>query len=142
MSARYIQAILAIALSIQSNITVAQETPQKSIVAIVGDTDRFNIGQTGFCGDRTDITSPTGKQFRIPSDKKTFFFIQSKIHAQMATYTCEGEYSFTPTSGLLHLIRYTMNNDHCMLEMYQSEPGGSPTPIDFTREEKRSCLLN
>lgn len=123
MPSQSTQALLAILLSVPCCAALSQETAPKSIVAIVGDADKFNIGQEGFCGDRSNIESPSGKQFRIPSDKLSFFYIRSKFHVQVASYICEGDYSFVPAPGMLHVIRYTMNNDHCELEMYQSVPG-------------------
>jgi hypothetical protein len=134
------RALLTIVLSLPCWTAQAQEPAPKSIIALVGDTDKFNIGQTDFCGDRSDVASPSGKQFRIPSNKRSFFYIRSKFYAQAVTYTCEGDYSFKPSPGQLYVIRYTMT-DRCVLEMFVSEPGGSPQPMEFQREQSRSCLF-
>ena len=141
MLARYMYILITAALLIQCGTVIAQDEIPKSIIAIVGDTDRFNIGQDGFCGERTEITSPSGKKFRIPSNKQSFFYVQSRIRTQMATYVCEGDYSFVPLPGMLHVIRYTMSDDHCLLQLYQSEPGATPKLMKLTREEPRSCLF-
>jgi hypothetical protein len=137
---RPVLAVLAIAWSIQSWAAHAQDQAPKSIIALVGDTDKFNIGQNDFCGDRNEVVSPSGKQFRIPSNKLSFFYIRTKFRAPAASYICEGDFSFTPSPGQLYIIRYTMT-DRCKLEVFQSEPGGAPIPVAVDREESRSCLF-
>jgi hypothetical protein len=132
---------VALALSMQSWPASAQEDAEKSTIAIVGDADRFTIGQDDFCQERAEINSPSGKKFRIASNKSSFFYIRSKIRVHTASYTCEGDYSFMPSPGLLHIIRYTMDGNRCRLEMFESEPGGTPIPMAFKREESRSCLF-
>lgn len=112
----------------------------KATVALVGDTDKFNIGQGNFCDARSDISSPAGKQFRIPAGQKTFFYIRSKFYTPSASHICEGDFSFIPAAGKLHIIRYTMG-DSCTLEVYQSELGGDPHLMAVQREESQSCLF-
>jgi hypothetical protein len=141
MSLRPAPAFLALLLSLPGAIALAQQDPPKAVVAVVGDADRFTIGQEGFCGQRTEIASPSGKQFRIPSNKQTFFYIQSRIHGNMVTYTCEGDFSFTPEPGMLHIVRYSMEADHCRLEMFESVPGGEPVKVGVRREESQNCLF-
>jgi hypothetical protein len=138
MRIRHISALLALFLS---TAAFAQQDTPKAVVALVGDVDRFAIGQEGFCGQRNEITSPSGKQFRIPSNKKTNFYIQARIHGNMVTYTCEGDFSFTPESGMLHIIRYSMEADRCKLEMFESAPGSEPVPAGVQREEPQNCLF-
>jgi hypothetical protein len=133
-------ALVSAMLAVQAGTASAQEPPAKSIIALVGDTDKFNIGQEGFCGERSNIDSPGGKKFRIPSNKKTFFYIRTAFHVQVGTYMCEGDYSFTPVPGQLYIIRYTRLNG-CMLEVFQSEPGESPRPTGVEREQSHSCLF-
>ena len=133
-------ALFSTILSMQPGTAGAQEPPAKSIIALVGDTDKFNIGQEGYCGERSNIDSPGGKKFRIPSNKKTFFYIRTTFHVQVGTYMCEGDYSFTPTPGQLYIIRYT-RLDGCMLEVFQSKPGESPKPTGVEREQSHSCLF-
>lgn len=141
MSIRPAPAIFALLLSIPCTAALAQQDAPKAVVAVVGDADRFTIGQEGFCGKRTEIDSPSGKQFRIPSNKQTFFYIQSRIHGNMITYTCEGDFSFTPEPGMLHIIRYSMADNHCKLEVFESEPGGQPMPAAVQREQSQNCLF-
>lgn len=141
MSIRPVPAILALLLSIPYAAALAQQDAPKAVVAVVGDADRFTIGQEGFCGKRTEIDSASGKQFRIPSNKRTFFYIQSRIHGNMLTYTCEGDFSFVPDPGMLHIIRYSMADNHCKLEVFESEPGGKPVPAAVQREESQNCLF-
>jgi hypothetical protein len=83
---------------------------------------------------------PSGKQFRVPSDKPTLFYIRSTIRVQVATYACDGDFSFVPAPGLLHIVRYSFNDDRCVLELFQSEPDGKPRPVPVKFEERRSCL--
>jgi hypothetical protein len=131
----------SIFLACLCSAALAQDAGPRSTIAIVGDADRLTIGQDGYCGNRTEIDSPSGKQFRVPSNKPTHFYIRSKVHAQVAIYTCEGDFSFMPAPGLLHVIRYIINDDRCLLEMFQSEPGEKPRPMPVNSEERRSCLL-
>lgn len=138
MRIRYTSALLALLLS---SAALAQQDAPKAVVALVGDVDRFTIGQEGFCGQRSEITSPSGKQFRIPSNKQTNFYIQARIHGNTVTYTCEGDFSFTPEPGMLHIIRYSMAADHCKLEMFKSTPGSEPVPAAVKREESQNCLF-
>jgi hypothetical protein len=133
--------LIALFLSIQCGTALAQDDPPKSIIAIVGDADRFTIGQGDFCDDRTEVSSPSGKQFRIPANKQSFFFIQSKVHSVAGAARCEGDFSFIPSPGLLHIIRFTMNGNTCRLEIFESEPGGAPIPMAYKREQSRSCLF-
>ena len=132
--------LIVAALSIPCLSAGADEPAPKSIIALVGDTDKFNIGQNDFCGDRSEVDSPGGKQFRIPSNKQSFFYIRTKFYAQVASYVCEGDYSFTPLPGKLYVIRYTMT-DRCVLEMFETNPGVDPEPTGFKREPSRSCLF-
>jgi len=138
MSLRLIPMLLASALSLPS---LAQEPASKAVIALVGDADRFSIGQEGFCGRRTEIDVTHVKQFRIPADKETFFYIQARMHGAVATYTCEGEYAFIPAAGLLHIIRYSISDNACQLEVFQSEPGAAPVKIAVRREPSQSCLV-
>jgi hypothetical protein len=138
---RSTQLLVTAFLSLQCMTTFAAEETSRATVAIVGETDRFNIGQDDFCASRTEIASPTGKHFGIQSGKETFFYIQTKFRTQIATYTCEGDFSFVPSPAQLHLVRYTLDGDQCMLEMFQSEPGGTPKAMAFKQVQSRSCLL-
>lgn len=141
MFIRPASALLALLFAIPCIAALAQQDAPKAVVAVVGDADRFTIGQEGFCGQRTEIASPSGKQFRIPSNKPTFFYIESRIHGNMVTYTCEGDFSFTPEPGMLHIIRYSMVDNHCKLEMFESQPGNEPAPAAVQREQSQNCLF-
>lgn len=115
-------------------------TPQKAVVAVVGEVNAFNIGQEGYCGARTAVDTTTVSKFRIPANQRTFFFIRSKFHTTSVNYTCEGDFSFVPEPGLLHMIRYSFDGKQCILEVFRSAPGATPEPMAFVREELRSCL--
>lgn len=122
-------------------VASADEPAQKALVALVGDAIRFNIGQDGFCGKRTEIEHPGNAQFRIPSQTKTYFFVRSTFRVPIGMYYCEGDYSFTPEPGKLHIIRYVFHDSLCRLEVFNSVPGGTPQPMSFEQEARRSCLL-
>jgi hypothetical protein len=141
MPVRYTPLLFSAVLATLCSTALASDDIPKAVVALVGDVDRFTIGQEGFCGQRNEITSPSGKQFRIPSNKKTNFYIQARIHGNMVTYTCEGDFSFTPEPGMLHIIRYSMAADRCKLEMFESTPGSEPVPAGVQREESQNCLF-
>lgn len=132
--------LLGASVALACLAAVAQDETPKAMLAIVGDADRLNVGQGAFCESRTEVPSPSGKQLRIPANKETYFYIQSRIRTQLAIYTCEGDFSFMPSPGLLHVVRYAMSDDRCTLEMYHTEPGGTPKPMPFKQEQARVCL--
>ncbi len=119
----------------------SQDQPQKAIVAVVGDADRFNVGQDGFCGNRTEISSPSNARFRVPAGVRTYFFVKSSFRVAHGTYYCQGDYSFLPEPGRLHIIRYSMIDNQCRLELFKSDPGGTPAPMEVVAEEAKSCLV-
>jgi len=141
MHIRHTPALLALLCAMPGAPVLAQQDAPKAIIAVMGDADRFNIGQDGFCGKREEIDSPSGKNFRIPANKKSFFYIQSRLHGSMMTYTCEGDFSFIPEPGMLHIIRYSMEENHCKLEMFESIPGDQPQRTAVEWEAGRNCLL-
>lgn len=124
-----------------SGQALPQNQPTKATIVIVGDADRLNVGQDGFCGDRTEINSPSKAQFRIPAGVRTHFFIKSSFQGTVSTSYCQGDFSFIPESGKLHIIRHSMINNMCKLELYKSDPGGTPVPMEVRSEESVSCLL-
>jgi hypothetical protein len=119
----------------------AQTNDLRATVTIVGDADRFNIGQDGYCGKRTEIESPAGITFEIPANKSTVFYIRSKFRVQGRVRVCEGDFSFLPEPGILHIVRYSIENDGCRLEMFHGEASSTPSPLSFSKEARRSCLV-
>jgi hypothetical protein len=114
--------------------------PSKARIALVGDAERFTIGQDGYCGQRTEIENPSSVSFEVPGGKETWFYIHTKFRSPIGTYTCEGDFAFKPDSGLLHIIRYTMEGDRCNLELFKSLPGKDPQRASFVQGPRRSCL--
>lgn len=131
--------VAALALLVASGAE-SQGAPERSTVAIVGDADRFNIGQDGFCGKRTEIENASSVSFQIPSDKKTWFYIRTKVWTPVGAYTCEADFSFTPAPRLMHIIRYSFGGKECLLEMFKTVPGGTPEPAAFEREQTQLCF--
>jgi len=120
---------------------LAQDANGRATIAVVGDADRFNIGQDGYCGRRSEIELPSEKSFRIPAGKPTVFFIRSKFEMVGMTFICEGDFSFLPEPGLLHVVRFTMiAGNQCSLEMFRSRPGETPSRMSFVQEKVRACL--
>ena len=117
----------------------AQSPPSKAIIAVVGDAERLNIGQSGYCGNRTEIDRPSNVQFQVPPDKQTYFYIKASFRVPTGHYYCEGDYSFVPQAGKLHIIRYSFLESACRLELFAGTPGATPVPAAFEREERRSC---
>jgi len=118
----------------------SQQPYERAHVAIVGDADRFNIGQDGYCGKRTEIDSPSSVSFQVPGAKRTWFYIRTKFRTPIQTTTCEGDFSFTPEPGRLHIIRFLFREDTCTLEMFRAIPGENPVPAEFKQEQRRICL--
>ena len=121
--------------------SIGQEQAARATIAVVGDADRFNVGQDGYCGRRTEISSPSNARFRVPSGVRTFFFVKASFRVAHGTYYCEGDFSFMPENGKLHIVRYSMIDNQCKLELFRSDPGGTPMPMEVQVEESRSCLL-
>ncbi len=130
---------LASSVSIPLNAW-AQSNVERAHIAIVGDADRFNIGQEGYCGKRTEIENPSSVSFQVPAGKETWFYIRTRLHLPSVTTTCEGDFSFVPEPGHLHIVRFTFAADACLLEMFRTKPGGTPRPAPVKREAPRSCL--
>nr|WP_315489305.1 hypothetical protein [uncultured Rhodoferax sp.] len=113
----------------------------RAMVAIVSDAELFNVGQDGYCGERTTVNNPSKTKFLIPAGQRTWFFLSSKLHVPSATLTCSGDYSFVPVAGKLHIFRYTFAGDQCLLEHFSAEPGKTPEPTELQPENRRSCLV-
>lgn len=135
---------LSISLAAASLPALAHtQTPipaDRAMVAIVGDADLLNVGQDGYCGERTTIDNPSKTKFFIPAGQRTWFFLSSKLHMPVATLTCTGDYSFVPVAGKLHIFRYSTAGDGCLLEHFSGDPGKTPEPTDLQPEKRRSCL--
>jgi hypothetical protein len=139
-TARHLPLCIA-ALGVCSSLPIAAQHPAaKAIIVVVGDPERMNIGQDGYCGRRTEINQPKDKQFRIPAGVETFLFTRTTFRLSYGTYVCEGDFSFVPEGGQLHIIRYIMEDRQCKLEMYRGLPGETPLPMPFQDEQRRSCL--
>lgn len=135
--------LLATALVASVHPAPSAQTPQpvpRATVAVVGQADRFTIGQGDFCSPRTEIPRPSDVRFEIPADHLTFFFIRSSLRSQAEHLWCEGDFSFVPKAGFVHIVRYTHDQQKCRLELFAARPGDTPVPMAVTREEGRSCL--
>jgi hypothetical protein len=141
LSRSMIALLLAGAAALPSVVAIADESAPKAIVALVGDMDCFNVGQDGYCGKQTEIEKPTDLQLKIPSNTKTFFFVRTTFRVQPATYYCEGDYSFVPEPGKLHIIRYALEGRQRKLEVLNTVPCSTPQLFPFEQEPRRSCLL-
>jgi hypothetical protein len=135
---------VAVALAATTQAAAAEDVdpPDKARIAIVGDADRLNVGQAGYCGKRTELDYPSDMSFLVPADTKTWFYIRSKFRTPTGTYTCEGDFSFKPVSGRLHIIRFTFPSEKCTLELFQAIPGSQPVPIGADREPPQVCIGN
>lgn len=134
---------LATAIALLAPAAHAQ-TPipaDRAMVAVVGDPEVFNVGQSGYCGERTTIDKPDKTKFLIPAGARTWFFLSSKLHVPIGTYTCSGDYSFEPVAGRLHIFRYSYVEGGCLLEHFSGEPGKTPEPTTLQPEIRRSCLV-
>jgi hypothetical protein len=132
---------MAMAMVGGPNVACAQDEPLRSTVVIVGDADRLNIGQQGYCGQRTEIDTGARQSFSIPAGKRTHFFVRSYIKTPTASYVCEGDYAFIPEAGLLHIIRFAMvEGDKCRLEIFRSLPGGVPMRMPVFVEPGQLCV--
>ena len=130
-----------LALALLPSFAMAQADLPKAIVAVVGNADRFNIGQDGYCGKRTEIDRPNNASFKIPAEVKTYFFVRASIRDQMGLHFCEADFSFTPQPSRLHIIRYSIEQGRCNVQVFNSLAGTQPEPFAFEFEAKRSCLL-
>lgn len=141
MSQRIQQYALITCLALFSPLTGAAEEAGRATIVLLGEIDRFDIGQDGYCGERSEIQPATDARFRIPADKPTHFHLRSRYWTPAFHYTCEGDYSFLPEAGRLHLIRYALVGNKCQLQMFRGDPGAQPEPMPFNVEAGRSCLV-
>jgi hypothetical protein len=133
---------ITLAVFLSSGLAYSQ-TPipsDRAMVTIVGDADLLNVGQDGYCGDRTTIDNPSKTKFLVPAGQRTWFFLSSKLHVPVATLTCSGDYSFVPVAGKLHIFRYSIAADGCLLEHFSGDPGKTPESTEVQSERRRSCL--
>ena len=128
-------------LLMASGSSGALDTPQKATIAVVGDADHLNVGQDGFCGKRTIIDDPSNVSFEVPAGKRTWIYLRSKFRTTDVTSTCEADFSFTPQSGLLHIVRFTFPNDKCYLEVFRNSPGQKPERMAVEPSPAKACIL-
>ena len=145
MRIRHLLHLVPLILNFAHGIGLAQvqadDSTDRAIVAIVSDIDRLNIGQNGFCESRVEIPHPSNSQFKIPAGNDTFIFLRSTFKLSYGTYYCEGDYSFTPESRVLLIIRYSFEEQRCKFELFNTLPGGTPQAVAFQHEKPRSCLV-
>jgi hypothetical protein len=119
---------------------VAPAEPARALIAVIGDVERFNVGQDGYCGARTEIPRPSNARFRIPAGRLTHLYIKGDFETPLGKVYCEGNFSFTPEADKLHIIRQTMYDKVCNIEFFKSTPGSTPEKASLTEEPTRSCL--
>lgn len=117
----------------------ASEPAKLAHLVLVGQVERFNIGQAGFCGPRTEIDKPTSVAFEVPAERQTHFHIRTVIQRGSQPVVCAGDYHFVPGTGVLHIIRATPQGDSCVLEMFRSYPGGRPRRVELNTAATRDC---
>ena len=127
------KAVLAVAAILIANSATSQ--PQ-SALAVVGALDSLLVGQKGYCGQMTRISTESQTKILVDAGERTW------LHAKISygfRNSCRGDFSFIPAVGKSYIVRLKP----CTVELFVFEPGGNPQPDDQVQiEEIRSCLFD
>jgi hypothetical protein len=116
---------------------IAQEQEQARIIAI-GNINRLEIGQEGYCGKKTMIPHETFENIVVDGDKRIWIYIAEV----QGIAKCLGVASFTPKPATTYVIRSTWQGrgNNCILELFRVGPGNKPVRDSIQIEEQRTCL--
>ena len=114
---------------------------QKSRIVAVGDFDYLNVGQNGYCGERSDVPSTEQKNILVRGDERVWFRMKSVIHSTSFKTTCAGDYSFVPDAGKTDIIRFSLDDRACHFELFRVIPNADPVREPLTPAEPQSCLF-
>lgn len=112
----------------------------KARIAIIGDVDTVNVGQDGFCGERTSIPTKALKGIFVEGGQTVWFRIRSTIHLPTHQRTCDGEYSFSPEVATAYIVRYSNDGEVCRAEVFRVVPGGDPEREPIQSEPAQICM--
>ena len=131
-------------LTLVSLVIACQAThaEQKSRIVAVGDFDSVNVGQNGYCGERTEVPSNAWKNILVRGDERVWFQMKSVIHSTSFTTTCEGDYTFVPAAGKAYIIRFSLDVGVCRYELFRAVPNADPVREPLTHPEPQSCLFH
>lgn len=118
------------------------QAAQPSRIVAVGDFDYVNVGQSGYCGERSEVPSTEWKNILVRGDEQVWFRMKSVIHSTSFTTTCEGDYSFVPAAGKAYIIRFLLDARVCRFELFRVVPNSDPVREPLTRAEPQSCLFH
>ncbi len=116
------------------------QASEKARIAIVGDLDQVNIGQDGYCGDRTYVNRESWRNIFVDGDREVWFRMNATARLPEFELKCAGEYSFTPKVETAYILRYTFGNEKCHFELFRIVPGSDPVQEPLTAQESQICL--
>ena len=131
---RYVTFFALILLGAQVHAT------NKARIAIIGDVDTVNVGQDGFCGERTSIPTKALKGVFVEGGQTVWFRIRSTILLPPHQRTCDGEYSFSPEAATAYIVRYSNDGEVCRAEVFRVVPGGDPEREPIQSEPAQICM--
>jgi hypothetical protein len=119
----------------------AGSNASEATITAVGDLDRLSIGQSGFCGDRTEVGSSEWQRVVLKGDEQVWFFAKSTYRTPKVIYNCNIERTFIPASGKAYVLRVSHEPKNCKVELYRVVPGGDPVREKLLQPDSRMCAL-
>ncbi len=107
-----------------------------------------NVGQAGFCGERTVVPPEARKRVFVDGDTQTwvrFYWASASRLVQGPPVACETDVTFTPRAGHAYILRMiqvgAVANTSCDFELFRVVPGGVPVREPLVVERERGCLF-
>jgi hypothetical protein len=110
---------------------------QKVHIIAVGDINRLEIGQQGYCGTKTVVPYKLFQQVYVDSGERVYVDVLEKL----GRYECMGEFSFVPHAPNTYVIRSAVRGFICHFEVFRAAPGEKPVQeSEVQNEPRRSCF--
>ena len=120
--------------------TVPATATDKARIAVIGDVDTLQIGQSGYCGARVAVDRAARQSIFVTGDQRVWLYLKYAEYTIRTRTTCHGDFSFVPQTGHAYIVRNTLNQDDCLVELFRVVPGGDPVRENLTPEQGRPCL--
>jgi len=106
----------------------------------IGDMDRLNVGQSGFCGQRKELEADSWQVIQLKGGEPVWLFASSRYRMRPRERICRIERSFTPASGQAYVLRISHVPGDCRAELFRAVPGADPVRVKMVMPEGQSCL--
>jgi hypothetical protein len=112
----------------------------KARIAVIGDVDTLQVGQSGYCGARVAVDRAARQSIFVTGDQRVWLYLKYAQYSIRTRVSCDGDFSFVPQTGNAYIVRNTLNQDDCVVELFRVVPGGDPVRENLTPEQGRPCL--